>query len=199
MRLLSLLLACATICCAQTTTSSATAQAAFDTAYWASQPPAVAACKTPCTQAQATTLAADGYSVDVPIDVWGWDAFETMTLRAQFGYTWVPALGQTPICAAPGLVYPGCPAYNPNAPPAGSILVSTNPANYPPFQPAPVNTAPAPISYVGGLNFGCVYIDLAGDPAINGAQVVKNGQTFTLSVVATPFGNERWYTLNGCQ
>lgn len=182
------------------TTSAQTTQTTFDTVYWAAQPPAVQACRSTCTQSQATTLAAEGYSIDVPVDVWGWDAYLVMTLREQFGYTWVPALGQAPVACVPNLVCPGIPAYNPNTAPMGSIKVSTNPADFPAYvDPIPPGSTVAPASFVGPLNFGCVYVSLPGDPNANGAQVTIAGSVYTLTKIATPFGTEQWYTLNGCQ
>ena len=74
-------------------------------------------------QALASSLASQGYKIDVPIMVWGWDAAKVTALRQGYGYTWVPAMGQAPIQVAPGLNEPGLTAYNPNNPPPGSILV----------------------------------------------------------------------------
>jgi hypothetical protein len=70
-------------------------QQQFDQAYWASQPPAIQALQSITDQEQRATVAARlatrGFTIDVPIMVWGWDAFLMMTMRAQFGYTWVPS------------------------------------------------------------------------------------------------------------
>lgn len=175
-------------------------QVVFDNAYWAAQPPAVASCQSACTQSQAQALVVQGYKVDVPIDVWGWDPYLVMSLRQQYGYTWVPAAGQPPVTIAPGLTMPGVAPYDPNNPPAGSIKVSLNLADYPPFQapPAPANTVTATV-FVGSQNYGCVYYALAGDPASNGAQVVVGDKTFTKVKLSTPFGFASYYTLNGCQ
>ena len=73
----------------------------------------------------ATQLASEGYSIDVPIMVWGWDPSTTMSMREADGYTWVPSALQTPVQDAPGLPSMGTlAAYDPNSPPAGSIAVS---------------------------------------------------------------------------
>jgi hypothetical protein len=121
-------------------TQQSTTQQQFDLAYWASQPPEVQALRaiTDADQraAQAATLATNGFTIDVPIMVWGWDAYLVMTMREQFGYTWVPSALQPPVASAPGDTEPGVAAYNPLNPPPGSILVSTNIQNYPPYSAA---------------------------------------------------------------
>ena len=104
------------------------AQQAFDAAYWAAQPPAVQALRTMQDPEQrtvaATELAAEGYSIDVPIMVWGWDPSITTAMRQADGYTWVPSAMQNPVEDAPGLPgYGNTTGYNPNNPPAGSIAV----------------------------------------------------------------------------
>jgi hypothetical protein len=72
----------------------------------------------------ATQLASEGYSIDVPIMVWGWDPSLVTSMREADGYTWVPSALQNPIEAAPGFAgYGTVAAYNPNDPPAGSIAV----------------------------------------------------------------------------
>ncbi len=120
----------------QSSTQSATqssstpldAQQAFDQAYWASQPPAVQALQNMQNPEQRAALgaqlASEGYSIDVPIMVWGWDPSITMAMRQSEGYTWVPSALQTPVEDAPGLPSFGTvAAYNSNNPPAGSISV----------------------------------------------------------------------------
>jgi hypothetical protein len=193
-------------------------EATFDPIYWAHQPSPVAALAqlavdvgAPSSSGRTATaiqLATAGYQIDVPIDINGWDAFLTMQMRQQFGYTWVPALLQQPVCAAPGLAYPGCPAYNPNSPPAGSITVSLNIGDagktswgdYPPFNPpAPVVTAPQalPTSCVG-ISVGAGYYTAI--PACGAT--LKNGQTysqdprgpFVYHTAQTPFATTSWFT-----
>jgi hypothetical protein len=105
------------------------AQQAFDDSSWASQPPAVQALQNiqdpEQRAAMATQLANEGYSIDVPIMVWGWDPSITTAMRQADGYTWVPSALQNPVEVAPGLGGMGTmEAYNPNNPPAGSIAVS---------------------------------------------------------------------------
>jgi hypothetical protein len=101
---------------------------AFDNAYWAQQPAAVQALQTmqnPEERAEyAEQLASEGYTIDVPIMVWGWDPAIVTSLRQADGYTWVPSALQNPVEMAPGLGSMGnLAAYNPNDPPAGSIAV----------------------------------------------------------------------------
>lgn len=98
-----------------------------DDAYWAKQPAPVQQLREiddpDQRKALATQLAAQGYSIDVPIMVWGFDAGKTMALRQQYGYAWVPSALQQPIELAPGLSFPNMPSYNPANPPPGSILI----------------------------------------------------------------------------
>jgi hypothetical protein len=120
----------------QTSTQSSTeptaapldAQQTFDNSYWAAQPAPVQALRTMQNQEQraalATQLATEGYSIDVPIMVWGWDPSTVTSMRQADGYTWVPSALQNPVEDAPGLPSMGTlAAYNPNNPPAGSIAV----------------------------------------------------------------------------
>jgi len=100
---------------------------AADDAYWAKQPAAVQQLREiedpDARKVQAAQLAGQGYAIDVPIMVWGFDAGKTTALRQQYGYTWVPSANQNPIELAPGLSFPGMQAYDPAHPPAGSIIV----------------------------------------------------------------------------
>jgi hypothetical protein len=100
---------------------------AADDAYWAKQPAAIQQLREiedpDDRKAQAIELAGKGYSIDVPIMVWGFDAGKTTALRQQYGYTWVPSAMQNPVELAPGLSFPGMQSYDPNNPPAGSIMV----------------------------------------------------------------------------
>jgi hypothetical protein len=104
------------------------AQQAFDNAYWASQPAAVQALQNVENPEQrslmATQLANEGYSIDVPIMVWGWDPSITTAMRQADGYTWVPSALQNGVEDAPGLPAVGTiAAYDPNNAPTGSIAV----------------------------------------------------------------------------
>jgi hypothetical protein len=98
-----------------------------DQAYWASQPAAVQALQTMSPDQRyyaAQQLATEGYTIDVPIMVDGLDPLATMMQRQADGYTWVPSALQANIPVGPGIMWPG-PAYDPNNPPAGSIMVTT--------------------------------------------------------------------------
>ena len=98
-------------------------------AYWAAQPPEVQAMRAipenNARDAKAHELAARGFTIDYPIMVWGWDPLSTMRMRINSGYTWVPAVGQTPVEVTPGATFPGKTTYDPRNPPPGSIPVST--------------------------------------------------------------------------
>jgi|SRR5579862_1814037 len=113
---------------AQTTSSSDLSNMTPDDAYWASQPAAVQALRDmPADQRYyaAQELALQGYAIDVPIMVNGLDPLATMMQRQADGYTWVPSALQANIPVGPGISWPG-PVYDPNNPPAGSILVTTS-------------------------------------------------------------------------
>lgn len=150
-------------------------QQAFDNAYWLSQPPEVQACAPkngayspanaagPCTDAQAAALASSGYRIFAPIAVWAWDPWTTMNVLQSLGYSWAPAVGQTPIGANPGYAAPRVPpqpgqsAY-PSTPPAGTILVSTTVSDYPPYSPPAPAVVPATAFSLGPQIFGGEYI-----------------------------------------
>ncbi len=110
-----------------TASQSTTTTTDPDDAYWAAQPAAVQQLRTITNETQRTAvareLASEGYTIDVPIMVWGWSPQTTTQLRQSYGYTWVPSGLQTPIPVAPGVNFPGLPSYDPNHPPPGSILV----------------------------------------------------------------------------
>jgi hypothetical protein len=98
-----------------------------DESYWAAQPAAVQQLQNiddPYQRAMlAGQLAAEGYSIDTPVMVWGWDPSKTTQLRESFGYTWVPSAMQASVTAAPGITGAGITPYDPNNPPPGSISV----------------------------------------------------------------------------
>jgi hypothetical protein len=97
-------------------------------AYWAQQPPAVQQLRYMPDDERggyAEMLAAEGYTIDVPIMVDNMDPLACMIMREQDGYTWVPSALQKPVECGPGIVAPGYVAYDPNNPPPGSIMVST--------------------------------------------------------------------------
>jgi len=174
-------------------------QQQFDQAYWASQPPEVQALEGIADPnqraAQGAELATNGFTIDVPIMVWGWDAYLVMTLRAQFGYTWVPSALQPPVTIAPSIAQAGVAAYDPLHPPPGSIKVSTNIADYPPYLPAPQPATPTPAGGdpVGLQSIGDIYLSVAGETYPNGAQFTDSRGTFQKYVVITPFGRNAYW------
>ena len=139
----------------------ATVVSTFDSAYWASQPLPVQALQKqdPSQSARYTlamSLAQQGYFIDVPIMVWGWDPYITMYMRQVDGYTTYPdSLGSM------------------------TRNVDLNPADYPPV-PAP--TTPE-IPLVGAIiGFGPLYFTTSAANPTNtlaGTQTTQNGQTFT--------------------
>jgi hypothetical protein len=98
-----------------------------DDAYWAKQPPMVQQLREigdiDARKQLGEQLANEGYSIDVPIMVWGWDAAKVTAARESYGYTWVPSALQQPISAAPGITGGGFIPYDPTKPPSGSIQV----------------------------------------------------------------------------
>lgn len=179
------------------TPTVSTAKAIFDAAYWASQPPQIAALQSVSDSTQresnAAGLATQGYVIDIPIMVWLWDPYIVMSMRQQFGYTWVPSALQPPLAIQPGLVEPGVQSYDPNNPPAGSIKVSTNPADFPPFNP-PATTSTAPVSDpVGAQALGNIFLSVVGDTYPDGAKFTDSRGTFQKRLVATPFGRNAYW------
>jgi hypothetical protein len=116
-----------------TPTAAADPTLAFDNAYWAQQPAAVQPLRTmPDSEraAYAQQLASEGYKIDVPIMVWGWDPSLVTSMRQADGYTWVPSGLQNPVEMAPGLGSLGnLAAYDPKNPPPGSIAVPPSSAS----------------------------------------------------------------------
>lgn len=110
-----------------TSSPSVDDEANYDDTYWANQPAAVQQLrdiKDPDKRgALATQLAADGYKIDVPIMMWGWDPAKTTAMRESFGYTWVPSAYQAPVEVAPGVSFPPMASYDPKNPPPNSIQV----------------------------------------------------------------------------
>lgn len=177
-----------------------TTQQIFDNAYWAAQEPEVQALRTitdpDARAAQASALAMKGFTIDVPIMVWGWDPYLVMTMRTQFGYTWVPSALQQPIAEAPGAVQPGVVSYDPLHPPPGSIKVSVNLADYPPVAPPPAPVVAAPVTeLVGGQSIGSIYYTVTGDSSPDGTKFTDARGTFVKHMVVTPFGKNAYWEL----
>jgi len=98
-----------------------------DDAYWSAQPAAVQQLRGIDNLVErkqlGEQLANEGYAIDVPIMVWGWDAGKVTAARESYGYTWVPSALQQQVSAAPGVTGGGVIPYNSSHPPAGSIQV----------------------------------------------------------------------------
>lgn len=143
----------------------------------------------------AADLARQGYLIDVPIQVWGWDPYLTMALRQSFGYTWVSSALLAPVMVAPGL--PGfgtLPAYDPKNPPPGSIKVSLDPADYPPFDPpVTVTVVTPPAVPVGQQAVGNLYLSVVGELYPDGAKFSDARGTFEKHISLTPFGRNSYW------
>jgi hypothetical protein len=120
----------ATVAAASSAASSTTntdSGTSADDAYWAAQPAAVQQLRGIQSmderQALGEQLANEGYSIDVPIMIWGRDAGKVTAARESYGYTWVPSALQQPLAAAPGITGGGITPYDPTNPPSGSIQV----------------------------------------------------------------------------
>ena len=117
----------APVAAAALASTPAASTVSFDDQYWSKQPVAVQQLRDIPDQNERTQLgeqlAGEGYSIDVPVMVWGWDPSVTTQLRQSYGYTWVPSGLQPAVESAPGINDPGLTPYDPNHPPAGSIAV----------------------------------------------------------------------------
>lgn len=184
-------------------------QAAFDKAYLAAQPPEIGALMAmdpadPQRAALAQQLAPT-HVIDVPVQVWGWDAFATMRQRLVDDLKWVPSALQPSICLAVPTASnpPYCP-YDATKAPAGSIKVSIDPADFPAFQaPAPLPPTPAGAVWVGAQSFGNVYqagpaVQISGARVnVNpGQQIQQGGATYTAHVENGLFGLVVWFSKN---
>lgn len=159
-------------------------------AYWKAQDPAVQKLwGMPSGKDRddaALALAKAGFVIDVPIMAWNWDPVTTMYVRQQLGFTWVSS-GLQPQSAGQG------------TPPAGTVRVSTDIADYPPSQTGP----PPPVqatNIVGARVYDNVYT--YGPGAVkngsfavqNGQQITQDGKTYTAHVSATLMGTTVYFT-----
>lgn len=175
-------------------------QTDFDRAYWLSMPPEVRALPNIDDFAQRNTrgaeLASKGYTIDVPTMVWGWDPYLVMKLRSDFGYTWVPSALMPAVTIAPGLSAPGAIPYDPAHPPAGGIRVSTNIADYPPYNPPAPIVPPSPAAAndpVGLQSLGSLYLSVPGEQYPDGAKFTDARGTFLKHIALTPFGPANYW------
>ena len=187
-------------------------QSVFDLAYVASKDPRIQALfagslglpnselDPGVRQAAALDLALDGLTIDGLIDAAGADPYYTMLLRQQNGYTTYPSILQPGVVIPPGINVPGQVGYNPAL---YAIKVSTNLADYPPFNPpAPVTPAQPNASLFGvfiapGMYFASqVAINLAVAGAIKQGQQEVNpadGATYTFIISFGPMGNSYYW------
>ena len=165
--------------------------------YWAAQPPALQALRSESDEVSkaklAESLAKDGYKIDVPIMVWGWDALKAMKLRADFGYTWVPSALQPNIQIAPGLVMYGMIPYDPDNPPPGSIKVSLKAEDYPAFVKPAEKPQQITESPVGPQSIGSLYLTTVGDKYPAGSVVNEPRGKFIKRISLTPFGSQAFW------
>ncbi|HLG97126.1 MAG TPA: hypothetical protein VKX49_12510 [Bryobacteraceae bacterium] len=187
---------------------SLSAEQQFDQAYRAAQPPEVRALMDmPADSpdaisariARGAALAAKGYTIDAPIMIYAWDPYLCMTERLNAGMVWVPSalqpgLGMPGQFSSPGLDTPGTLGPYPATPPPGSIKVSVNLADYPPFDvpaPPPPPTAQSP---VGPQSLGTLYLSNAlGNTYPDGSMFTEARGTFLKHVSITPFGRSNYW------
>lgn len=180
-------------------------QQTFNDAYWAHQPPELQVLRgiqdTPEGWQKrsdlAHALALQGFLILPDVMVQGYDPWFVMNIRKEDGYTWLPNLLQPRITVAPGIAQAGVPMYDPSHPPAGSIKVSTDLTDYPPFTPpaaAPAHTHTG--SWVGDKMTGAnnlYYAPFADDPNADGTEVSDPRGTFIKKMKALPWGVAKWY------
>lgn len=157
------------------------ARSTFNAAYWASYPPIITSTFDPNSKVDFETLKTkaiaftqQGYKIDVFVMLMKQDPYITMRERADWlGFASVPALGEAPVTLTPGL---GGPSN------AGSIKVSYDVADYPPF-PVPVAPVVAGRSPVGSLLTGKTHLANMPESSTyhNGDRATFAGVTFTFS------------------
>lgn len=172
-------------------------QEVFDSAYRLHQPPDLRTLidigEYDARVQRASVLAVQGFAVDVPIMVYGWDPYLVMKLRSEAGYTWVPTALQPAVTIAPGLGAPGAQAYDAKNPPKGSIKVSLDVADYPPYDPPPSDVNVPVSDPVGPQALGTMYLSTVGDAYADGSRITENRGTFVKHVVVTPFGKTNYW------
>jgi len=192
-----------------------TQQQTFNAAYLASQPPEIAALlalpddseqNIAARAGRAAILARRGFLIDAPIMAFGWDPFLCMEQRLAAGLIWVPSalqpgLGMPGQYSEPGLDTPGTLGPYPTIPPPGSIKVSINLADYPPFNPPP---APIPVppnqSPIGPLAVGDIYLpnypatlEYEAGGAKYGEPYKDSTGTYVLDVVSNGMGRSTYW------
>lgn len=170
-----------------------------DDIYWASKPAAEQALRTTSSTAprtgtantfmppsptlilsEAMQLAQNGYQIDYWIEALANDPVVTMLMRQEMGIIYVPSIGGP---SQPTLIADGPNVFA--SPFAGSIHVSLNPSDYPPFYPPAPAAAAATVSIseVGNFEYddGTSRWFGAGPGALAAlaAGTLKSGQTYT--------------------
>lgn len=175
----------------------------FNSAYWLSQPPQVRSMSMLSTReeraARAWELASSGMLIDGAIHVDRFDPYYTMLVRAYYGYTWVPSYLQQPISVAPH-VSEDWPVpeqrYDQLNPPKGSINVSVDIKDYPPFDP-PVEVkpekprTPGPWMQIDSTRWHMA----SGDASPSGTEFSDSRGKFVVDAVVTPFATTRYWRL----
>lgn len=155
--------------------------------YWANKPKPVRVLRNRANDtvdgqnaiaALALQLAQQGFVIDTAIMVRGFEAVTAMGMRKEFGYTWVPSLGQPSVPLAPSIQFPGLLTYDPTNPPPNSIKVSLNAEDYPAFDPPPPPPPPSDQHLVGWNVGGTIYTYAPG-AIVNGKFIVTDGQVVT--------------------
>lgn len=195
-------------------------QEQFNNMYWAAQPPEVRALAAmPRTSEEeigaridaADDLARKGFVIDAEIHGYGYDPYTNMVRMRDHGYTWYPARFQTPnydlapgVAGMPrnvisgGTVWPNRP-YDPNNPMPGSIKVSLDPADYPPFDKAPEPPPPVPQGVPGVITGRRTRGIIPGDNSPDGTKWtdVTTGRVWVKRFYANPFGGSVQWELEG--
>lgn len=176
-------------------------QESFDKLWWAAQPPRVRGLKDLPVDTSRTALALElaqqGFTIFIPVCVYGWSPYGVMSCYAANGFKWVPALLQTGFTVAQNPIGPD--EISQNAPiPKGAIKISLDATDYPPFDP-PVPVVPTkPLGNPVGF---ALYLNIwAGSPGDNLADWPENssyedsrGKFIKRVGKPSPFGTPVWW------
>ena len=139
----------------------------------------------------AYNLAQQGLIIDDDVDAMGADPYITMFIRQQYGYAWVPSMLQANV-----------EGVTTGPTPPGSITVSTNIAEFPPFVPVPPVPPPSNGPLVGAFAAGRLWF--ATEVAIQmynagtlkvGGQTSQGGHTYTFQVTIALMGPQCYWKL----
>lgn len=164
--------------------------------YWNSLPPALRAFRNYNElekAAHSTEVAALGYKLDVPIQVWGWDPVCIMLVRYGQGFTWVPSALEPPVYVGPGLSFPGLPSYDPKTPSPRGIKVSIDAKDYPAFDPP--QPPPSTFPVVGQCFNGWCGVGPGGLGSIDGQVYVQGGVRYLAHVSIGLAGKTVYFTI----